>query len=293
MSGEGAEPVFQPISAKEAAAFPHSSSLPATFQHAGNLSALDQAEEKHHAHTLPRHDVEPSLCASLSDSNSETGCMGHPVKKKTFIQRLFCFVTEVWPAPSSSAFGNTKVLTVKNKIQILNETGFSIEYKQHGTPDPSGEMSRRYGSSLRLGAGTINPSSRVGLHWDNANLKQEIVIRPADGEGGQWHWSGKFELPDKETYLGIKIRRKDRSDIKIIPVNITVGASGCILVTLKSDQSLPPYMVLNRCRDVVVCLRQKAPEFPEDEVKMIANSLAKSNTEEGGTINALNILQVR
>ena len=50
------------------------------------------------------------------------------------------------------------------------------------------------------------------------------------------HWSGSFALGEAEQYFGLKIRRHDRSAIKIIPVNITVGASGAVLVTLKSDK---------------------------------------------------------
>ncbi len=43
-------------------------------------------------------------------------------------------------------------------------------------------------------------------------------------------------MSEQEKYFGLKIRKYDRSAIKIIPVNITVGASGAVLVTLKSDK---------------------------------------------------------
>lgn len=43
---------------------------------------------------------------------------------------------------------------------------------------------------------------------------------------------------------------------KIIPVNITAGAAGGVLVTLKSEKSIPPYRLENRCKDVVIYLRQ-------------------------------------
>jgi hypothetical protein len=51
------------------------------------------------------------------------------------------------------------------------------------------------------------------------------------------HWSGAFPLPEREQYFGLKIRRRalEKSEIIIIPVSITVGVSGQILVTLKSD----------------------------------------------------------
>lgn len=42
----------------------------------------------------------------------------------------------------------------------------------------------------------------------------------------------------------------------IIPVNTTVGRSGVVLVTLKSQRSIPPLRIENRCKRVVVRVKQ-------------------------------------
>ncbi len=48
--------------------------------------------------------------------------------------------------------------------------------------------------------------------------------------------AGSFPLPDQESYFGLRIRHVDGVQYKIIPVNITVGAAGSVLVTLKSER---------------------------------------------------------
>eukprot|EP00798_Chlamydomonas_sp_ICE-L_P005984 gene5984-5277_t len=165
------------------------------------------------------------------------------------VERLYCFSLEVWAPPGDSAFSTSKVLTIKNKYIILNDTGIPMEYKQYGTPD-SNVM---YGKGSRF-AGRLPSSARIAHHWDDSNLGRALVIRPADLD---WQWSGSFELVGEEKYFGLKIRRTDPADgSMIIPISITVGATGSVLVTLKSEGSVPPYMVLNRCKDVVVHLRQ-------------------------------------
>lgn len=78
------------------------------------------------------------------------------------------------------------------------------------------------------------------------------------------HWSGSFPLAVKEQYFSLKIRRINHTQFKIIPVNITVGASGSLLITLKSNSSMSNYMVLNLCRDIVINLRQKTPEEDDE-----------------------------
>ncbi|KAL6762638.1 hypothetical protein V8C86DRAFT_613892 [Haematococcus lacustris] len=163
------------------------------------------------------------------------------------VQRSYHFAVEIWPGPSDTPFRLTKVLTVKNKYIILNDTGLSMEFKQKGTPDPG----LAYGAFKRF-AGELPAGRRVALHWDNAHLEQQLVIRPM---GGDWQWSGSFRLPEREDYFGLRIRHRSGSYV-IIPVNITVGRAGSVLVTLKSDKSVPPYMILNRCKDVVIRLKQ-------------------------------------
>jgi hypothetical protein len=71
---------------------------------------------------------------------------------------------------------------------------------------------------------------------------------------------GSFPLPEKEDYIGIgdglRIRQRSTPRSLIIPVNVTVGNAGAVLVTLKPERSVPPYRVLNRCRDVHVRIKQ-------------------------------------
>ena len=38
---------------------------------------------------------------------------------------------------------SAQVLTVKNRYMLLNETGFAIQYKQIGTPDPHEQVRGR------------------------------------------------------------------------------------------------------------------------------------------------------
>ncbi|GIL45737.1 hypothetical protein Vafri_2896 [Volvox africanus] len=169
--------------------------------------------------------------------------------QQVYVRRLYQFAVEVWAAPTVTPFGRTKVITVKNKYLILNATGLLIEYKQKGTPD----LSRgKYGVTRRFSRRLPNNSS-ASWHWDNADAEQELMIRPAADD---WEWSGSFKLPEVEDYFGLRIRHRQRNEYVIIPVNISVGAAGSVLVTLNSKGSISPYMVVNRCRDVIIRLKQ-------------------------------------
>ncbi|GIL71927.1 hypothetical protein Vretifemale_2372 [Volvox reticuliferus] len=173
--------------------------------------------------------------------------------EQVYVRRLYQFAVEVWAAPSGTPFGRTKVITVKNKYLILNATGLLIEYKQKGTPDPSANPCQgKYGETRRFSRRLPNNSS-ASLHWDNADAEQELMIRPAADD---WKWSGSFKLPEVEDYFGLRIRHRHHNEYVIIPVNITVGAAGSVLVTLNSKGSIPPYMIVNRCRDVIIRLKQ-------------------------------------
>ncbi|MEW5315921.1 MAG: hypothetical protein WDW38_007318 [Sanguina aurantia] len=168
------------------------------------------------------------------------------------VQRLYHFSVEIWPGPSDSVYRHTKVLTVKNKYILLNNSGITMQYKQVDTPDervfPDG---LQYGVGQRF-AGSLPNNARCALHWDNCHKKLELVIRPV---GQEWLWSGSFPLPDKENYFGLRIRNRN-GQFKIIPVNITVGAAGSVLVTLKSERSVPPYLIVNRCKDITIHIKQ-------------------------------------
>ncbi|MEW5296934.1 MAG: hypothetical protein WDW36_000180 [Sanguina aurantia] len=176
-----------------------------------------------------------------------------PVPSKMLVvQRLYHFSVEIWPGPTDSVYRHTKLLTVKNKYILLNNSGITMQYKQVDTPDervfPDG---LQYGVGQRF-AGSLPNNARCALHWDNCHKKLELVIRPV---GQEWLWSGSFPLPDKENYFGLRIRNRN-GQFKIIPVNITVGAAGSVLVTLKSERSVPPYLIVNRCKDITIHIKQ-------------------------------------
>ncbi|EFJ52490.1 hypothetical protein VOLCADRAFT_102987 [Volvox carteri f. nagariensis] len=194
--------------------------------------------------------------SSRQDSNQdsiERTQSGHKQSAPTHVRRLYQFAVEVWAAPNDTVFGRTKVITVKNKYLILNATGLLIEYKQKGTPDPGFNPGQgKYGKTRRFSR-RLPHNSSASWHWDDADAEHELVIRPA---GDDWEWSGSFELPEVEDYFGLRIRHRQRNEYVIIPVNITVGAAGSVLVTLNSKGSVPPYMIINRCRDVIIRLKQ-------------------------------------
>ena len=50
-------------------------------------------------------------------------------------QRQYEFAVEVIAGPPNSVFRHTKVVTVKSKFMVENQTGMPIEIKQVGTPD--------------------------------------------------------------------------------------------------------------------------------------------------------------
>ena len=50
-------------------------------------------------------------------------------------QRQYEFAVEVTAGPPNSVFRHTKVITVKSKYVVENQTGMPIEIKQRGTPD--------------------------------------------------------------------------------------------------------------------------------------------------------------
>lgn len=50
-------------------------------------------------------------------------------------QRQYEFAVEVTAGPPNTVFRHTKVITVKSKYIVENQTGMPIEIKQRGTPD--------------------------------------------------------------------------------------------------------------------------------------------------------------
>jgi hypothetical protein len=74
------------------------------------------------------------------------------------VQRLYQFAVQVWPGPSDSPFRFTRLVTVKNKYVLLNDTGLELDFKQAGTPDPSRSA---FGAGRRF-SGRLKPGERCG-----------------------------------------------------------------------------------------------------------------------------------
>jgi hypothetical protein len=90
--------------------------------------------------------------------------------------------------------------------------------------------------------------------------------------------AGSFPLPEREAYFGLRVRGAAdaestapagasgtatpgatqglRQRSLILPVNITVGAAGSVLVSFKGEAATPPYRLENRCHDIAVRVAQ-------------------------------------
>eukprot|EP00878_Enallax_costatus_P006928 GHUV01007260.1.p1 GENE.GHUV01007260.1~~GHUV01007260.1.p1 ORF type:complete len:2890 (+),score=849.52 GHUV01007260.1:2-8671(+) len=75
------------------------------------------------------------------------------------VQRAFEFAVEVWPTPAEGPFRATKVISIKSKYILFNDTGMVLEYKQKGTPDPNHPGYKSYGEGRRF-AGLLQPQER-------------------------------------------------------------------------------------------------------------------------------------
>lgn len=175
------------------------------------------------------------------------------IKKGSNVQmRSFEFAVDVSAAPRNSIFRNTKLVNLKPKYIIENQTGISLDVKQVGTADPL-ESITNVDEGHRRFARMLPHGSRAAVYWDDRELPKEITIRPRlENESPEsWNWSGSFPIPDTEWYFGLRVRHKlsQRRYINI-PVNVTVGSSGSIQVTLKRPSSVPPYRIENLCKDV-------------------------------------------
>ena len=165
-------------------------------------------------------------------------------------QRLFEFAVDVAAAPPDSIYSHTKLVTLKPKYIIENQTGLPIDVKQLDAKDPEGDTPLPISSRF---ARTLAPGQRAAVYWDDADLPKKLLIRPRPpGESpDSWHWSGGFPIPDTEWYFGLRIRQaRGGKGYMNIPVNVTVGSSGSVQVTLKNPASVPPYRIENGCKDV-------------------------------------------
>lgn len=75
------------------------------------------------------------------------------------VQRLYEFAVEVWPTPAEGPFRATKVISIKGKYILFNDTGMVLEYKQKGTPDLNHAEYKSYGEGRRF-AGLLQPQER-------------------------------------------------------------------------------------------------------------------------------------
>lgn len=80
-----------------------------------------------------------------------------PLKVK--VQRQYEFAAEVWAAPTDGPFRATKVISIKSKYILFNDTGMVLEYKQKNTPDAAHPGYASYGEGRRF-AGLLQPQER-------------------------------------------------------------------------------------------------------------------------------------
>lgn len=186
-------------------------------QHAAAASAASDSSVKRSGSSSTRRYAKPRHAAAVArglpalSSSAGAGFTGAalsmydpPVAAEVPVQRLFEFAAEVWVAPAEGPFRATKVVSIKSKWILFNDTGMVLEYKQRGTPDATHPGYASYGDGRRF-AGLLQPQERVAFHWDNIFEPRQLVIRPA---APGWPWSGAFHLPDREAYFGLRLRNR-------------------------------------------------------------------------------------
>eukprot|EP00892_Ulva_mutabilis_P007162 jgi/Ulvmu1/4818/UM020_0103.1 len=207
-------------------------------------------------HTPPAessNSAEPAAMHSQAIACFGHGCNG-AFSRGARVRRQYEMAVEVNSASAQSCFRFTKIVNVRDKYIIENQTGETLEVKQKGTPDPGIEFGPMRRSACQLPHGTSSP-----LFWDDDTAPKSITVRLA--KQGQWEWSGGFELQEREDYFGLRIHRLNAAGARdgvnvILPVSISVEPSGVVLVSLKSQQNLPPYRICNACTSVAVSVSQ-------------------------------------
>ena len=167
-------------------------------------------------------------------------------------ERVFEFAVDVTAGPPNSIYRYTKLVTLKPKYIVENQTGIPIDIRQSNVTYPEDDRLLSNSSEACRFSRVLSPGRRAAVYWDDAEMPRELVVRPRAEEDGDegWHWSGSFPIPDTEWYFGLRIRHRTERKFMNIPVNVTVGASGSVQVTLKSPASVPPYRIENFCKDV-------------------------------------------
>jgi hypothetical protein len=96
------------------------------------------------------------MAGGRADALLNQPCM--PLKGAA-VQRLYELAVEVWPGPADGPFRATKVVSIKSKYLLLNDTGMPIEFKQKDTPDLDNPSVLVYGHGKRF-AGCLEPNQR-------------------------------------------------------------------------------------------------------------------------------------
>eukprot|EP00879_Flechtneria_rotunda_P023679 GHRR01025064.1.p1 GENE.GHRR01025064.1~~GHRR01025064.1.p1 ORF type:complete len:256 (-),score=81.16 GHRR01025064.1:211-978(-) len=91
------------------------------------------------------------------------------------VQRLYEFSAEVWPAPPDGPFRASKVVSIKSKYILSNDTGMVLEYKQKGTPDHGHPGYVSYGEGRRF-AGLLQAHERY-IHETCAYFRPCCTLR--------------------------------------------------------------------------------------------------------------------
>jgi hypothetical protein len=112
----------------------------------------------------PRSAYDAAAGTAVAAATSSGGAGGLPaydpeLPLKVKVQRQYEFAAEVWAAPADGPFRATKVVSIKSKYILFNDTGMVLEYKQKNTPDATHPGYIAYGEGRRF-AGLLQPQER-------------------------------------------------------------------------------------------------------------------------------------
>lgn len=195
---------------------------------------------------------------------------------------LYEFSADVTSGPSGSPYALSRVVIVRSRYLVENNSGLWLLLKQRGLPDtcPVAPAAFLASSELSRGQGVIllAPGGVTPIHFPLAALAPELVIKPASpdlipGTGPPpatdvaelqhlpWSWSGGFSPTMHESYVGIRLMTatappggKPRS--MILPLHAAHAPGTLELLTICSPSAVPPYRIENFCDGVTVRLRQ-------------------------------------
>ena len=60
---------------------------------------------------------------------------------------------------------------------------------------------------------------RAAIHWDDADLPKEVVMRPVTSLGSEWHWSGSFKLTTRcnlQQHLSICVHDREMHRLPLL-----------------------------------------------------------------------------